>query len=87
MTQPVNFDSVGVDTILADWLCALRDQAVEALVVLGPNPLGERDAREVLAVLFVIDWMTGGAWWVQWPALGVALYLAWRSGPLFEQTS
>jgi len=41
----------------------------------------------VLAVLFVIDWMTGGAWWVQWPALGVALYLAWRSGPLFEQTS
>ena len=50
MTLPVNFDSVGVDTILADWLCALRDQAVEALVVLGPNPFAERDAREVLTV-------------------------------------
>lgn len=40
----------------------------------------------VLVVLFVIDWMTGGAWWVQWPALGVALYLVLRSGSLFEQT-
>lgn len=33
----------------------------------------------VLAVLFAIDWMTGGAWWVQWPALGFALYLVARS--------
>ncbi|MBL8532194.1 MAG: adenylate/guanylate cyclase domain-containing protein [Hyphomonadaceae bacterium] len=39
----------------------------------------------ILAVLFAIDWMTGGAWWVQWPAIGVALMLAVRSGPLFER--
>lgn len=50
MTLPVNFDSVGVDSILADWLCALREQGVEALVVLGPDPLGPRDKRDVLAV-------------------------------------
>lgn len=50
MTLPVNFDSIGVDAILSDWLCALHDQGVEAVLVLGPNPLGGRDAREVLAV-------------------------------------
>lgn len=50
MTLPVNFDSVGVDSILADWLCALREQGVEALVVLGPDPLGPREKRDVLAV-------------------------------------
>lgn len=49
MTLPVNFDSVGVDSILADWLCALREQGVEALVVLGPDPLGSREKRDVLA--------------------------------------
>lgn len=50
MTLPVNFDSVGLDGILADWVCALRDQGVEAVLVLGPNPLGGRDEREVLAI-------------------------------------
>lgn len=40
----------------------------------------------ILAVLFVIDFMTGGAWWVQWPAVGIALMLAFRSGPLFERS-
>lgn len=50
MTLPVNFDSVGVDSILADWLMALREQGVESVLVLGPNPLGSGDCREVLAV-------------------------------------
>jgi LuxR family quorum-sensing system transcriptional regulator SolR len=50
MTLPVNFDSVGLDGILADWVCALGDQGVEAVLVLGPNPLGGRDQREVLAI-------------------------------------
>jgi DNA-binding CsgD family transcriptional regulator len=50
MTLPVNFDSVGVDAILADWVRALRDSGVEAVVVLGPNPTGGRDERDVLAV-------------------------------------
>jgi adenylate cyclase len=40
----------------------------------------------VVAVLVIIDWMTGGAWWVQWPALGIGLFLALRSGPLFERS-
>ena len=40
----------------------------------------------ILAALFVIDLMTGGPWWVQWPAIGMALWLAFRSGPLFERS-
>lgn len=50
MTLPVNFDNLGVDAVLADWVGALSDQGVESVVVLGPNPLGDRDDREVLAV-------------------------------------
>jgi len=38
----------------------------------------------ILAVLLVLDIMTGDGFWVQWPALGVALLLALRSGPMFE---
>jgi adenylate cyclase len=40
----------------------------------------------ILAVLLVLDLMTGPGFWVQWPALGVALLLALRSGPLFERS-
>lgn len=50
MTLPVNFDNIGVDAILVDWLRALQDSCVEAILVLGPNPMGGRDEREVLAV-------------------------------------
>lgn len=39
----------------------------------------------VLVFLFILDAMTGGAWWVQWPALGIGLYLALRSRVLFER--
>ena len=50
MSLPVNFDSVSVDAILADWLCALSEFGVDAVVVLGPVVTGGRDDREVLAV-------------------------------------
>jgi adenylate cyclase len=40
----------------------------------------------ILAALFAVDWMTGDGWWVQWPAIGMALWLAFRSGPLFERS-
>lgn len=50
MTLPINFDSVGVDAILTDWVGALRDNGVDAVLVLGPDPFGNRDQREVLAV-------------------------------------
>jgi adenylate cyclase len=39
----------------------------------------------ILALLAVLDLMTGDGWWVQWPALGVAFWLALRSGPMFER--
>lgn len=50
MSLPVNFDSIGVDAILADWVRALQDYGVDAVLVLGPNPMGDRHEREVLAV-------------------------------------
>ena len=38
----------------------------------------------ILAFLLVLDLMTGDGFWVQWPALGIGLWLALRSRPLFE---
>lgn len=61
----------------------------------GPAPASDKKQRFIagasrwgltLAVLFVIDFMTGEGWWVQWPAIGIALMLAMRSGPLFERS-
>jgi adenylate cyclase len=40
----------------------------------------------ILAVLVVLNVMLGAPYWVQWPALGFALYLAFRSRPLFERS-
>jgi LuxR family quorum-sensing system transcriptional regulator SolR len=50
MHEPVNFDSVPLDAMLSDWLCSLQEYAVEALVVLGPDPMGGREQRLVVAV-------------------------------------
>jgi DNA-binding CsgD family transcriptional regulator len=47
---PVNFDSVSLDGILSDWIAALREFSVEAVVILGPDPFGGSDDREVVAV-------------------------------------
>ncbi|HZY20141.1 MAG TPA: helix-turn-helix transcriptional regulator [Ramlibacter sp.] len=47
---PVNFDSVDLDTVLSEWLGALQEFPVEAVVVLGPDPFGGREDRQVLAV-------------------------------------
>jgi len=50
MADPVNFDSINLDSILSDWLAALREQAVEAVAVLGPDPFGGFEDRHVLCV-------------------------------------
>jgi LuxR family transcriptional regulator, quorum-sensing system regulator SolR len=50
MPAPVNFDSVNLDGLLSDWVAALREFSVEAVVVLAPNPFGDRDDRQVAAV-------------------------------------
>ena len=50
MGIPVNFDSVGLDGILSDWLAALREFSVEAVVILGPDPFGSSEDRQVVAV-------------------------------------
>lgn len=50
MQHPVNFDSICLDGILNDWLSSLRDYAVEALLVLGPDPFAGQEKRLVLAL-------------------------------------
>lgn len=50
MRPPVNFDSVALDSMLSDWISALREFSVEAVVVLGPDPFGQRQDRRVAAV-------------------------------------
>ena len=50
MQLPVNFDSVSLDGLLSDWVGALREFSVEAVCVLGPDPFGSSEAREVVAV-------------------------------------
>jgi LuxR family transcriptional regulator, quorum-sensing system regulator SolR len=50
MQQPANFDSVILDGLLADWLLALSDEAVEVIAVLGPDVFGQRHERQVRAV-------------------------------------
>lgn len=50
MGIPVNFDSVRLDAILSDWLAGLRELPVDAVVVLGPDPFGGSEDRQVVAV-------------------------------------
>ena len=50
MTQSANFDSVILDGLLADWMAALQAEAVEALIVLGPDVQQPIVHRRVCAV-------------------------------------
>jgi DNA-binding CsgD family transcriptional regulator len=50
MHPPVNFDSVTLDAMLSDWLRAMGEFTVEAVVVLGPDPFADADQRLVLAL-------------------------------------
>ena len=50
MQLPVNFDSVSLDGLLSDWVSDLRELSVEAVAVLGPNPFGGTEDRQVVAV-------------------------------------
>jgi DNA-binding CsgD family transcriptional regulator len=50
MQLPANFDSLKLDSVICDWICALHEFSVEALIVLGPNPFASKDDRVVLAL-------------------------------------
>lgn len=50
MQAPANFDSLSLDALMGDWLLALREFSVEAIVVLGPDPLAGLPPRLVLAL-------------------------------------
>ena len=50
MHPPVNFDSVVLDALLSDWVRALGEFTVEAVVVLGPDPFADANRRLVLAL-------------------------------------
>lgn len=61
---------------------AMPPSAAKAKVIAQAQRLGV-----ILAVLLVLDVMTGEGFWVQWPALGFALWLAFKSGPFFEKSN
>lgn len=91
MRFPVNFDSLTLDGILGDWLAALREFAVEAVAVLGPDPCGGGDDRQVLcvhplsvsdAVRALADSREFGAPWRESDAPLVAWQHIARAGPL-----
>ncbi len=50
MGVPVNFDSLSLDGLLVDWIGALREFSVEAVAILGPDPFGTSEDRQVVAV-------------------------------------
>ena len=50
MQLPVNFDNAVLDGLLSDWVGGLREHAVDAVVVLGPDPFGDIEQRLVAAV-------------------------------------
>ena len=50
MVIPVNVDSADLDTVLSEWLGNSRDFAVQAVAVLGPDPFGGPDDRQLVAV-------------------------------------
>jgi adenylate cyclase len=91
--RPKNFEeAVAVYSVGASEAGAGKPRA--RAVARAPRPASDKRAGFIasakrwgiiLIVLLVLDLMTGDVFWVQWPALGVALYLALRSGPLFER--
>jgi len=91
MRRPVNFDNVTLDGVLNDWIVALREFAVEAVAVLGPDPLGGGDDRQVLCVhpppvsdvvLALAESHEFGARWRESDASLVVWQHIARSGPL-----
>jgi hypothetical protein len=46
----------------------MRRSTLDSLGFLVKGPI-------ILAFLFLINWITGGDWWVKWPALGIGI--AW----------
>ena len=77
------------------WRCSLPETWLQLKVTLWLRAPGSKRAKfiasaqrwgVILAVLLVLDLMTGDGFWVQWPALGIALWLAFRSRPLFEHS-
>lgn len=50
MVIPVSFDSVDLDTVLSEWLGNSRDFPAQAVAVLGPDPFGGMDDRQLVAV-------------------------------------
>ena len=85
--ESVNVYSVGENGVVAPGKKGMRGKALAA----APGTARARFIASaqrygvILAVLLVLDVMTGDGFWVQWPALGIALLLALRSGPMFER--
>lgn len=90
MHSPANFDSLALDGLLVDWLGALKQYSVEALIVLGPAVTGTAKERWVHAVYppklhdlanaladsddFGYDWQSSDSPMVAWQTISRGLY-------------
>jgi LuxR family transcriptional regulator, quorum-sensing system regulator SolR len=90
MHSPANFDSLALDGLLVDWLGALKQYSVEALIVLGPAVTGTAKERWVHAVYppklhdlanaladsddFGYDWQSNDSPMVAWQTISRGLY-------------
>lgn len=90
MHSPANFDSLALDGLLVDWLGALKQYSVEALIVLGPAVTGAAKERWVHAVYppklhdlanaladsddFGYDWQSSDSPMVAWQTISRGLY-------------
>jgi LuxR family transcriptional regulator, quorum-sensing system regulator SolR len=90
MHSPANFDSLALDGLLVDWLGALKQYSVEALIVLGPAVTGTAKERWVHAVYppklhdlanaladsddFGYDWQSNDSPMVAWQTISRGIY-------------
>jgi adenylate cyclase len=96
--KPKNFEeSVGVYSVAGEGVSGAASKSSaspgpqrakpDKKIPSWPRLIGEaKRFAAILAILLVIDLVTGDAFWVQWPALGIAIYLAFKAVPLIGRT-
>ncbi len=90
MRTPVNFDNLVLDTLLLDWIGALRPYCVDSLIVMGPAVTGAPRDRWLHAVYppkildmaqalaesndFGYDWQSSDSPMVAWQTISGGVY-------------
>lgn len=91
--RPKNFEeSIAVYSVAGDGEARRPARATERATSQRRGPSWRRLRGEalrlgaILVMLLVVDVATGSPFWVQWPALGIGMYLAMKAIPLIGRT-